>query len=328
MQIPPDNWIPRAQDAAGDGRLSIYIPPAHDFVEPLHAPDGPYAIAATPEEGSPAVVPPQPELSPSPPRGYPTLPPQDFAPPSTQTPSRGRQRHPREREYTYTPQPPPPDLEPAVPNPRPPSRSRDYASAQPPPPDVHPPRRIAKVSSNHSRASTHFSEFDLLAPVGQLQPPPDEADEAQQEVGEPEEELEYVDAPTEPIPRQPIAMATAPDPSLQRRRATYDRRRGPPPPRQIIMPALLGQARPVEPPPPPPPVPQSYFYSQQQAQQVQDSGDDLGIENGNEHDEDSPLLGLPPSERNRPHRSRTQSSGVIGISVEPPVRTFPSLLTY
>jgi hypothetical protein len=288
VQIPPDNWIPRAQDASGDGRFSIYLPPPHELVEPLHVPDGPYAIAATPEEGSPQVVPPQPDLSPSPPPHiYVPPPPPDLAP------SRGRQRYPRERDYAYAP--PPPDLGPptAPPN-RPPSRTRDYAPP-PPPPDLH---RIAKVES---RASTHLSEFDLLAPVDQ-------------EVGEPaeeEEELEYVDAPTEPIPRRPIA----PNPPLQRRRATYQRP-GPRPPRQIILPA------PLAPPPPPPLVPQSYVYPQQQQVQQDSTDDDLVYEDENE---DSPVLAQMPSERNRPHRSRTQSSGVIGISVEPPVRTFSPL---
>lgn len=180
------------------------------------------------------------------------------------------------------------------------------------------PRRIAKVTSNHSRASTHLSEFDLLAPVDHLH-------EAQQEEGEPEEELEYVDAPAEPIPRQPIA----PDPPLQRRRATYDRRpsRGPPPPRRIVLPAPLSQAQPVA-PLPPHPQPYVYNHPSQQAQQVQDDNDDPGFDNDTEVNEDSPLLGLPQSERNRPHRSRTQSSGVIGISVEPPVRIFPSVHTH
>lgn len=308
VQIPPDNWIPRAQDAAGDGRLSIFLPPPHELVEPLRHPNGPYAIAATPEEGSPAVVPPPPDLSPSPPTHVyaPTPPPPDLVPSTPQTPRRGRSRHPREHEYeyAYAPAPPPPDLEP-----RPPSRARDYAgvTAQPPPPpDLHAPNRIAKVQSNHSRASTHLSEFDLLAPV-------DQPREAQQE--QEEDELEYVDAPTEPIPRQPIAPQ---NPPLQRRRATYDRRptRGPPPPRRIVLPAPLSQAQPAA---PPPPQPQPYVYNhpppQQAQQQVQDFSEDG---NDTERDEDVPLLGLPPSERNRPHRSRTQSSGVIGISVEPP----------
>ena len=153
----------------------------------------------------------------------------------------------------------------------------------------------------------------------------DHLHEAQQEEGEPEEELEYVDAPAEPIPRQPIA----PDPPLQRRRATYDRRpsRGPPPPRRIVLPAPLSQAQPVA-PLPPHPQPYVYNHPSQQAQQVQDDNDDPGFDNDTEVNEDSPLLGLPQSERNRPHRSRTQSSGVIGISVEPPVRIFPSVHTH
>ena len=300
MQIPPDNWIPRAQDAAGDGRLSIFLPPPHELIEPLHVPDGPYAVAATPEEGSPTVVPPPPGLPPSTPTHIygPNPPPPDLAPQTPQTPRRGLPRRPREQEYTYAP--PPPDLEP--------SRTRDYASGPPPPPDLHmasAPRRITKVTSNHSRASTHLSEFDLLAPV-------DHHPQQQQQQERPEEEeLEYVDAPTEPIPRQPIAP---PNPPMQRRRATYDRRpsRGPPPPRRIVLPAPLSQqAQPHV--AALPPHPQPYVYTQQQVQDEQPQND-------TEPDEDAPLLGLPPSERNRPHRSRTQSSGVIGISVEPPVR--------
>lgn len=323
VQIPPDNWIPRAQDASGDGHLSIYLPPPHELVEPLHVPDGPYAIAVTPEEGSPAVVPPPPDLSPS--VYAPTPPPPDLASSDSQAPRRGRARHPREREYTYAPPPPPPDLEAIASVPHPSHRTRDYASAPPPPPHLHPasvPSHIAKVASNHSRASTHLSEFDLLAPVDQprfIGPPLIESDEAQQEVGDPEGELEYVDAPTEPIPRQPIAMGIAANPHLQRRRATYERRpsRGPPPPRRIVLPAPLSQAQHVAPPPPPHIVSQPHVYvpPPHQSQQVQD---DLGFENDNDNDEDAPLLSLPPSERNRPYRSRTQSSGVIGISVEPP----------
>jgi hypothetical protein len=67
-------------------------------------------------------------------------------------------------------------------------------------------RRIAQESLQYSRASTHLSEYDLLTPVGQpprkpsnIGPPPAE-----------EDELEYVDPPTERIPRQPIA----PDPAF------------------------------------------------------------------------------------------------------------------
>jgi hypothetical protein len=316
VQIPPDNWIPRAQDPTGDGRLSIFLPPPHELVEPLYHPDGPYSIAATPEEGSPAVVPPPPDLAPSPPTHFyaPTPPPPDLVPSTPQTPGRGRSRHPREHEYAYAPAPPPPDLDP-----RPPSRSaRDYASVTaqpPPPPDLHAPNRITKVQSNHSRASTHLSEFDLLAPVYQQ---PGEAQQGQVQ----DDELEYVDAPTEPIPRQPIAPPP-PNLSLQRRRAAYDRRpsRGPPPPRRIVLPAPLSKAQHAA-APPPQPLPYAYNHPQQQQaqQQMQDSSEDA---DDTERDEDVPLLGLPPSERNRPHRSRTQSSGVIGISVEPPVRSFP-----
>lgn len=209
VRIPPDNWIPRAQDTAGDGRLSIFLPPPHELIESVR-PDGPFAIAPTPEEGSPAVVPPPPILSPS------------LGP-----------RNRRSPEYVYA-TPPPPDLGPAVPNPRP-SRSREFMyAATPPPPDLArdnpttqpphptpPPPDLAPVSSepafvppqqivyNNSRASTHLSEFDLLAPVGQ---PPRNASN----IGPPpveEDELEYVDPPTERIPRQQIA----PDPPLQRR---------------------------------------------------------------------------------------------------------------
>ena len=318
VQIPPDNWIPRAQDPTGDGRLSIFLPPPHEFIESLTHPDGPYAIAATPEEGSPAVVPPPPDLSSSPPTHHyaPTPPPPDLAPSTPQTPRRGRSRHAREQqhEYTYAPAPPPPDLEPRA-------RERDYAGVAalaPPPPDLHAPNRITKVQSNHSRASTHLSEFDLLAPVDQPQ------QQQQHDEVEDNDELEYVDVQAEPIPRQPIAPSNPPPPPppgpLQRRRATYDRRpsRGPPPPRRIVLPAPLSKA---QPPPPPQPQPYAYNHNQQASQhqaQVQDEEDG----NDTERDEDAPLLGLPNSERNRPHRSRTQSSGVIGISVEPPVRIF------
>jgi hypothetical protein len=169
-----------------NGRFSIFLPPPHEF-EPLDHPDSPYSIAATAGNGSPAVVPPPPDPTPTPP---------DIVPSTSQTPRSGRSRHPQEREYAYAPAPPPPNLEP----PRPPSRARDYLSVSaqpPPPPNLHAPNRIAKVQSNHPRASTHLSEFDLLAPVDQ------QSREAQQE--EQEDELEYVDAPTERIPRQPIA---------------------------------------------------------------------------------------------------------------------------
>ena len=216
VRIPPDNWIPRAQDTAGDGRLSIYLPPPHELVEPIR-PDGPFAIAPTPEEGSPAVVPPPPILSPSPGPGYrrsleyayDTPPPPDLGPivPNPR-PSRSRDR-------MYADTPPPPDLGLAVT-----SRTRDNATAQPPfptppPPDLAPlssePTFIPpqQIVTNNSRASTHLSEFDLLAPVGQpLRKPPN--------IGPPpteEDELEYVDPPIERTPRQPIT----PDPPLQRR---------------------------------------------------------------------------------------------------------------
>ena len=56
IRIPPDNWIPRAQDTAGDDRLSIFLPPPHELADLIRVPEGPYATAATPEDGSPAVV--------------------------------------------------------------------------------------------------------------------------------------------------------------------------------------------------------------------------------------------------------------------------------
>jgi hypothetical protein len=112
----------------------------------------------------------------------------------------------------YAVTPPPPDLGPAV-TPR--ARDNPPPLPTPPPPDLAPvnsgPAFIPpqQIVYNNSRASTHLSEFDLLAPVGQpprkpsnIGPPPAE-----------EDELEYVDPPTERIPRQPIA----PDPPLQRR---------------------------------------------------------------------------------------------------------------
>jgi hypothetical protein len=216
VRIPPDNWIPRAQDTAGDGRISIFLPPPHELIESVR-PDGPFAIAPTPEEGSPAVVPPPPILSPSlgprnrrsPEYAYATPPPPDLGP-AVPNP-----RPSRSREFMYAATPPPPDLGPAVT-----PRARDNPTAQPPL-SAPPPPDLAPVSSepafippqqivyNNSRASTHLSEFDLLAPVGQ--PPRNPSN-----VGPPpveEDELEYVDPPTERIPRQPIA----PDPPLQRR---------------------------------------------------------------------------------------------------------------
>jgi hypothetical protein len=212
VQIPPDNWIPRAQDAAGDGRLSIFLPPPHELTELVRVPEGPYAIASTPEDGSPTVVPPPPDHSHSPEYVYVTPPPPDLGPPvRSRTPKSSRNR-----DHVYANTPPPPDLGPAI-------RIRDYANGPlpPPPPDLGPasngrtyppPQRIAKIASNHSRASTHLSEFDILAPVdapvNNIGPTPAE-----------EEELEYVDAPTVPIPRESIA----PDPPLQRSRGPYNR---------------------------------------------------------------------------------------------------------
>jgi len=163
VRIPPDNWIPHAQDP-GDGRLSIFLPPPHELIERVRVPEGPYDIAATPESGSPAVIPPPPLLSPGP----------------------GARRSP---EYTYATPPPPPNLGTA-------SDERTYI----------PPQRIAQVASNHSRASTHLSEFDLLGPVDYPRQPPN--------IGPPpaeEDELEYIDAETVPIPRQLIT----PDPPPQ-----------------------------------------------------------------------------------------------------------------
>ncbi|KAH9956105.1 hypothetical protein BGW80DRAFT_274556 [Lactifluus volemus] len=298
VQIPPDNWIPRAQDAAGDGRLSIFLPPPHELTELVRVPEGPYAIASTPEDGSPTVVPPPPDHSHSPGYVYVTPPPPDLGPPvRSRTPKSSRSR-----DHAYAVTPPPPDLGPAI-------RIRDYANAPlppPPPPDLGPashgrpyapPQRIAKIASNHSRASTHLSEFDILAPVdvpvNNIGPTPAE-----------EEELEYVDAPTVPIPRQSIA----PDPPLQRSRGPYSRtqpsRRAPPRPRNVVMPAPLAQAAEQLIGPPPQPQPPVFVAP-------------LRVIN----DDDAPLQAV--SERNRPQRSRTQSSGVIGISVEPPVRVLP-----
>jgi len=202
----------------GDGRFSIFLPPPHELIEPVRVPEGPYAIAATPEDGSPAIVPPPPLLSDSPGPGDQRSPDYEYAatpPPPDLGPAVRTPKASRSHDYVYAATPPPPDLRPA-------SRARDYASAPlppPPPPDLGPareersflpPQRIAQIASNHSRASTHLSEFDLLGPVDQqrrpsnIGPPPAE-----------EDELEYTDAPTEPMPRQPIA----PDSSTQRRRA-------------------------------------------------------------------------------------------------------------
>ena len=186
-------------------------------MEPIRS-DGAYHIAATPEEGSPAVVPPPPILSPSPgPRNrrspdytYGTPPPPDLGP-AVRMPNASQSR-----DYLYAATPPPPDLGPATA-----PRTRDNAAQPsfppPPPPELAPVASDERafmppqqITTNNSRASTHLSEFDLLAPVGQpprmpnIGPPPDE-----------EDELEYTDAQTEPMPRQPIA----PDPPMQRRRA-------------------------------------------------------------------------------------------------------------
>ncbi|KAI0255197.1 hypothetical protein BJV78DRAFT_1279415 [Lactifluus subvellereus] len=294
VQIPPDNWIPRAQDAAGDGLLSIFLPPPHELTELVRVPEGPYAIAATPEDGSPAVVPPPPDLSPSPPYHYVTPPPPDLGPAVRTT-----RPFSRNRDHAYAATPPPPELGPAT-------RARDHASP-PPPPDLGPasndrlyaaPQRIAKIASNHSRASTHLSDFDLLAPVDQpphlnIGPSPAE-----------EDELEYIDAPTEPIPRQQIVR----DPPPQRRRATGKRpSRGPSRPRNAV-PTLLSQVAEQLVGPPPP----SAYVTPQHGSQSQPYMPPLNAQD----DDDAPLQVV--SERNRPHRSRTQSSGVIGISVEPP----------
>ncbi|KAI0261769.1 hypothetical protein BC834DRAFT_428415 [Gloeopeniophorella convolvens] len=302
VQIPPDNWIPHAQDAAGDGQLSIYLPPPHELAEPPRVPDDMFEVAASPEDASPVGIPPPPDLSPSPEPhaihsrdyAFETPPPQENAP-MLQTPGPSRTRN-----YAFTP--PPPDLGPVLPVPGP-SRTRDYANAPlPPPPSLgatgdersYAPQRIAKSMSNHSRASTHLSEFDLLAPVEQPRAPSNIGPAPAEE-----DELEYVDVATEPIPRQPIA----PEPNLQRRRA-YEKRpmRGPPRPRNIIMPAPLSQvaeqlAGPSSSQAPPAPPPHVYTPAPQA------------------QDEDGYAL---QAERSRPQRSRTQSSGVIGISVEPP----------
>ena len=56
VQIPPDNLIPRAGPED-----EIFLPPTHELMQPF--PDGLYDILATPEEGSPAIVPPPPIIS-------------------------------------------------------------------------------------------------------------------------------------------------------------------------------------------------------------------------------------------------------------------------
>ncbi|KAI0296825.1 hypothetical protein BC826DRAFT_967873 [Russula brevipes] len=307
VRIPPDNWIPHAQNTAGDGGLSIYLPPPHELIEPVRVPEGPYAIAATPEDGSPAVVPPPPIFPSSP--GPSTRRSHDHtytyathSPPDLGSAVRAPKGS-RSREYLYAGTPPPPDLSPAA-------RPRDYATAPlPPPPDLAPtsderpflpPQGITQIASINSRASTHLSEFDLLAPVDQprnlsnIGPPPAE-----------EDELEYVDAQTESIPRRPIA----PDPPPQRRRAHAKKppSRGPPRPRNIVLPAPLGRPRAQPAVPshpqyvPPPPVNQQPYGVYMPPRRPQD-------------EDDAPLQAAATS--TRPQRSHTQSS--IGISVEPP----------
>jgi hypothetical protein len=209
FRSPLDNWIPHAQDATGDGRLSIFLPPPHELAEPVGVPEGLYAIATTAESGSPTVVPPPPDLPHSPQYVYVTPPPPDLGP-SVRT-----SKCSRNRNHVYLHTPPPPDLGPAI-------RARDYANAPlppPPPPDLGPAsnertypqsQRIAKIASNQSCALTHLSEFDILVPVERPREPVNN-------IGPPpaEEELGYIDAPMEPIQCQPIAL----DPPLQCSRA-------------------------------------------------------------------------------------------------------------
>jgi hypothetical protein len=148
-----------------------------------------------------------------------------------------------------------------------------------------------------------------------------------------EDELEYIDAQTELIPRQPIA----PDPSLQRRRAhgvcvyiyvqlfiadyhPLQKRpyRGPPRPRNIVIPAPLNQAA-------------AHFSTQSQqpymVPQTESQQHGAYIPPLQNHEDDAPLHAAPTKDRRK--RSHTQSS--IGISVEPPVRrsssSTPALLT-
>lgn len=54
FSVPPDNWIPLAQDANGDGRLSIHIPPPHELGDRVQ-PQEQFTVTQTPEQGSPDV---------------------------------------------------------------------------------------------------------------------------------------------------------------------------------------------------------------------------------------------------------------------------------
>ncbi|KAI9453430.1 hypothetical protein F5148DRAFT_1232819 [Russula earlei] len=245
VRIPPDNWIPRAQDTTGDGRLSIFLPPPHGMIEPVRVPDGPYAIAATPDDGSPVLCEPW--------------------------------KASRSRDYVYVATPPPPDLGLPV-------RTRDYINDPLPPPNLAPardgstyipPQRITQIASNHSRASTHLSDFDLLSPVDQSR-----------------KTLDYIDAQTMSIPRQPIAQDPPPQQRPTQKRPPS---RGPPRPRKIVLPTPLSQVA-VQ-----PAVPSQPSYMLPPPPQAQDEVD----------------ASLPaPETSNQPQRSHTQSS--IGIRVEPP----------
>ncbi|THH08603.1 hypothetical protein EW146_g8940 [Bondarzewia mesenterica] len=173
-------------------------------------------------------------------------------------------------------------------------KGRDYAyNAGRRPPSAPPsavPQRIAKEPSTNSRASTHFSEYDLLAPMdhsrsqsamGRSRPPPARVDD----------ELEYSEPPR-------TTTWQAPPFAFPVRRRAMSHSHGPRPPREIVFPAPLappseGQAL----PPPHPLRPADMIYHPHQR-----DSDDFS----------------PQPERSRPYRSRTSSSGVIGITVQPP----------
>ncbi|KAI0038675.1 hypothetical protein FA95DRAFT_1187647 [Auriscalpium vulgare] len=238
ISVPPDNWIPTAQDTLGDGRLSIYLPPPHEMVEPPRGPTEPIIVVATPQ-GSPSVLA------------------QSMPPPGEI----------QRRDYAYN-------------NPR--SAPTLSTSAI--------PQHIAKAASQNSRGSTHLSEYELLAPVdGQPAPGPSGFRPPE------DDELEYIDPP-QPVPGP--SSSSGPSHSLHRRQ-NYEsgRRKGPPRPREIVFPAPLGPA--VE---QLAPQPSTSYAHQHAARQDNESPEYRNFDIG----------------RNRPQRSRTQSSGVIGITVEPP----------
>ncbi|KAI0060909.1 hypothetical protein BV25DRAFT_1917459 [Artomyces pyxidatus] len=233
VSVPPDGWIPHAQDANGDGRLEIYMPPPHEMADAARGPQLPFVVVPTPEGGSPQVVPPPGEV--------------------------------RSRDYAYA------------------NAMRDPGAST-----SALPQRINKVASNNSRASTHLSEYELLAPV--------EGPVAQSTMGPvlEDDELEYVDAPAAPVRQVPQAVPPQPP----HRRHAHDvgpLRRGPRRPREIVFPAPLGPA--VEQLARPPQSMQPIYAPPRR-------------------DSDSPVHS--ERDRLRPHRSRTSSSGVIGITVEPP----------